>query len=224
MSKVVHALCLVVALGVGASSAFAQEYTTAQVLAKLDEKAKVFSSLEAPVAHTQVVEGAKHPTKQGKIFIKMVKGVPRFFWDVTDPKERMRILIDKGEVKVYSPTSNSYTSKKVDPNSEMLQLLLIGFGVPSATLTKNYNAAVKASETVNGVQAVVLELTSISPLTARFPKITLWLDPKTWTPMRTRVTEKSKDTTDFDYSNIRLNKDVKDSVFNLKIPGNATKQ
>ena len=33
----------------GASAAFAQEPTTEQVIAKLDEKAKVFTSLEASI-------------------------------------------------------------------------------------------------------------------------------------------------------------------------------
>jgi outer membrane lipoprotein-sorting protein len=225
MPKLFRTFGWIVLLGTAASTAFGQEFTAAQVLAKLDEKAKVFSALEASVAHTQTVARLKHPTSKGKIYIKVAKGVPRYFWDVSEPKqERMKILIDKGELKAYFPTSNSYRIEKANPNSEELQLLLIGFGVRSATLSKNYTAAVAGRETVGAVQAIVLELTSISTLTTRFPKVTLWLDPQTWTPVRTRVTEVSKDFTDFNYSEIRLNKGVSDSKFSLKIPSNATKQ
>jgi outer membrane lipoprotein-sorting protein len=69
----------------------------------------------------------------------------------------------------------------------------------------------------------VLELASISALAAKFPKVTLWLDPQTWTPVQTRITEKSGDYVDFRYSNVRLNKNLSDSVFKLKIPSNAKK-
>jgi outer membrane lipoprotein-sorting protein len=225
MPKLFRTVCWIVLLGTAASTAFGQEFTAAQVLAKLDEKAKVFSSLEASVAHTQTVARLKHPTSKGKIYIKVAKGVPRYFWDVTEPKqERLRALIDKGQATLYFPNTNSYQRQKADANSEELQLLLIGFGVPSGTLKKNYIAEVKGREAVGDVNAVVLELTSISALTARFSKITLWLDPMAWTPVRTRVTEASKDYTDFNYSEIRLNKGVSDSKFSLKIPSNATKQ
>jgi outer membrane lipoprotein-sorting protein len=218
-------LCTVLALGSLAPAAQAQEFTRAQVLAQLDEKAKVFKSLETSISNTQVVYDFKYPTQSGKFFIKVTNSVPRFLWDITQPKEeRKKVLIDKGQGTLYFPNSNTYRQQPVDPKGEVLQLLMIGFGVPSSTLTRNYKAEAKGREKIGDVQAVVLELTSISALTAKFPKLTLWLDPQTWTPVQTRITEKSGDFTDFRYSNIRLNKNLSDSVFNLKIPGDAKKQ
>lgn len=226
MMKAFRILFVILAVGGLTSVALAQELTTTQVLAKLDEKAKVFKSLESSITNTQVVYGMKQPTKSGKIFIKKTAdSASRFLWDVTQPKEeRMTVLIDKGQGTAYFRNSNSYSRRPVDPKGEVLQLLLIGFGVPSATLTRNYKPEVKGREAVGSVQAVVLDLVSVSTLTSRFPKLTLWLDPQTWTPVQTRITEKSGDYTDFGYSNIRLNKNVSDSVFNLKIPSNATRQ
>ena len=98
MSRTVYATCLILALGLLASDAFAQEFTTAEVLARLDEKAKVFSSLETSVSHTQYRDGLKFPTEAGKIYIKMSKA-PRFFWNVTDPREPKQFLINSGELK-----------------------------------------------------------------------------------------------------------------------------
>ncbi len=218
-------LCTILTLGSLAPAALAQEFTTAQVLAKLDEKAKVFKSLEASISNTQVVYDVKGPTQSGKIFIKVTNSVPRFLWDITQPKEERKIfLIDKGQGTGYFPNTNVYSQRAVDPKGETLQLLLIGFGVPSSTLIKNYNAEMKGREKIGEVQAVVLELASISALAAKFPKVTLWLDPQTWTPVQTRITEKSGDYVDFRYSNVRLNKNLSDSVFKLKIPSNAKKQ
>ena len=225
MTKAARMLCLVLVLGFSVSTVFAQEFTTAQVVAKLDEKAKVFTSLEASISNALTSYDFKLPASSGKLFIKMMNSVPRYLWDVTAPKDKqMSSLIDKGEGTVYFRNSNTYVRRTVDPKTDVLQILLIGFGMPSATLNKNYTAAVKGRAAVGSVQAVVLELTSVSGLTSKFPKVTLWLDPQTWTPVQTRLTEKSGDYTDFTYSNVRLNKGISDSVFRLNIPKDAQKQ
>jgi outer membrane lipoprotein-sorting protein len=106
-----------------------------------------------------------------------------------------------------------------------LQLLLTGFGVPAATLNQFYKPQVTGRETVDGVSTVVLDLTSTSPATGDVRKVTLWLDPKTWTPVQTRATQKAKgDYVDFKFSNAKVNKGVSDSTFKVNIPKNATKQ
>ena len=201
---------------------FAQEFTTAQVMAKLDEKAKVFTSLEATLGNTQVTADVKAPKKSGKVFIKMDNGVPRILWDVTEPKtDKTTYLIEKGRFVAWDRVKNAVTRKQIDANSDLLQLLVIGFGVPNATLSKNYAAEVKGKQSVAGVQAVVLELKSITAATARFPKITLFLDPNAWTPLRTKIVEKGAiagDYFDYEYSDVKLNKGIQDSVYNVKFP------
>jgi len=213
-------VCLLVLVGI-AAPVFAQEFTTAQVLAKLDEKAKAFSALEADLSSAQVVADVKAPPKSGKLSIKMASGKPRLLWDVTEPKgERMTVLIDKGLATAYFRDDKTVKRNPVDENSDVLQLLVLGFGVPAATINKNYSAEVKGRQSVESIQAVLLELRSMTTATARFPRITLYLDPQTWSPIRTRVYERSGDYNDYMYSNIKLNKGVQDSVFNLKIPSN----
>jgi outer membrane lipoprotein-sorting protein len=220
------AFCMILALATAPTATLAQQQmTTEQVLAKLDEKAKVFNSLEASLAKQQVVYGVKQPLQSGKIYIKMVNSVPRISVDITSPKqEAMTALIKDGTATVYFRAQNGYRQGKVDPKSDVQQLLLIGFGVSSTTLSKVYKPEAKGLEAIEGVQAQVLELNSISSATGGYAKITLWLDPETWTPVQTRVTERSKDYTDFKYSKIKLNKGVSDSVFNLRIPAGAKKQ
>jgi outer membrane lipoprotein-sorting protein len=211
-------VCLLAMVGI-AAPVFAQEFTTAQVLAKLDEKAKAFTSVEAKLSSVQVVEDVKTTPQSGKFFIKMANGKPRLVWDATEPKnERMLVLIDKGVGTVYFQDTKNVKRGKVDENSDVYQLLLLGFGVPAATLNRNYSAEVKAPQSVGSVQAVVLELKSITASTAKYPRITLYLDPQTWTPVRTRVYERSGNYNDYTYSDIKLNKNVSDSVFNVKIP------
>lgn len=204
--------------------AWGQELTTQQVLAKLDEKAAVFTSLDASIAREQVSYGVKHPTATGKIYMKASKSGPMALLDITAPKaETMKALIRDGYAKAYFPTSNSYQNRKVD-NNQIVQFLLIGFGSPSKNWSSSYSAAVAGREMIDKVNAVVLQLTSISSVTATFPKVTLWLDPQSWTPVRARLGKSSMDYTDFNYSNVKLNKGVSDATFDVKIPKDATKQ
>ena len=199
--------------------AIAQEFTTAQVLAKLDEKAKAFTSLEATLSSNQYLSDVKTPTQSGKVFIKMESGKPRLLWEVTEPKtDRMTVLIDKGFATAYFRDRKDVKRSPVDSNSDVYQLLVLGFGVPVSTIQRNYTAEAKGRQTVGSVQAVVLELKSITAATSKFPKVTLFLDPQTWTSIRTRVTERSGDYTDYGFSDVKLGKNVSDSVFNVKIP------
>ena len=93
-------VCLV--LGLLSSTAFSQELTTAQVLARMDEKAKAFTSLEASISQAQVVADFKHPVESGKIFMKMIKSNPAVYMDITDPKKMAKtVLIKDGNLKAY---------------------------------------------------------------------------------------------------------------------------
>jgi outer membrane lipoprotein-sorting protein len=219
------ALSLILVLAGALPVAWGQELTTQQVVSKLDEKAAAFTTLEASISQQDVSKyGDKDPLANGKIYIKTSKSGPMTLLDMTTPKAQAATsLIRDGVATIYFPPSNGYRTAKVDPNSQYLQFLLIGFGAQSKTWSNSYSAAVTGREMIDKVNAIVLQLTSVSSNTASFPKVTFWLDPQTWTPVRTRVTKKSGDYTEFNYSNVKLNKGVADSVFTLKMPKDATK-
>jgi outer membrane lipoprotein-sorting protein len=208
-----------------ASLAFAQEPTTNDILANLDKNAKAFTSLEASIERAQVVAKFAHPAEQGKIYIKMADGASRIFMEITKPKELSKtLLLDKGKGTAYFPSTNTYMEKSFDPKNDELSLLLIGFGTPTAILTKTYTAESRGRETLNGVRTVVLELTSIGKVSGPYSKIVLWLDTETWTPTQTRLVETPNTYTDVKYSNVRLNRGVSDTVFRPNVPKDAKRQ
>lgn len=202
----------------------AQNLTTAQVLANMDQKAKAFTSLEASIVNAQVEYGVRHPEGSGKIYMRRAPdSAPRLFWDITAPaNDRKTFLIDRGILRAYLRSTNQFTERNVGVDSDVLALLLIGFGTPSEIFSKSYAPEYKGWETVGGVQAAVLELTARDEK-AEHKKITLWLAPTTWTPVQTRVAQSAKSYTDFRYSNTRLNRGVPDSVFKLDVPKDARK-
>jgi outer membrane lipoprotein-sorting protein len=220
--RAASAICIVLSLIFVPRVFLSQELTTAQVLSRLDEKAKAFKSLEASISQGQVLSGAKTPVETGKIYMKPGKTAPMVLLDIATPKKKTALVKD-GELKYYDHAVNGYREGKADPKSNLFQLLLIGFGSSSETLKKYYTPQLTGRETIDGIATAVLELTSISNQTGDFKKITLWLDTKTWVPVQLRLTEKGNDTTDFKYSKVRLNKGLSDSVFKLNIPKNAVK-
>jgi outer membrane lipoprotein-sorting protein len=209
---------------IGVSPSRAQELSTKQVVDNMDQRAKMFSSLDASVSRTFTEYGVKAEDETGRIYMKKASPSHRIFYDVTAPAaNRKTVLIDKGIGTIYFRNTNSYRTQPVGSANEVTELLMIGFGAGSETFGKSYSPAYKGRETLNGVQTVVLEL-SAKDQSAQFRTITLWLDPSTWTPLQTRVSQSSKTYSDFKYSNVRLNRGVADSVFKLDIPSGATKQ
>jgi outer membrane lipoprotein-sorting protein len=220
--RLARALCIILTV---ASASFAQALTSDQILAKLDEKAKAFQTFEASVVMTQVFSDVKAPSESGKIYMKQGKAAPRVFLDITSPARSVKkAWVQDGKAVMYNRPQNSYQEYRVDPNSNTFQLLLTGLGVPAATLKKHYVPEVKSRETIDGVATEVLDLPLQATQTGQIKKITLWLDPKTWSPVQIRITMKGNDTTEYKYSNVRLNKGISDSVFKLNIPKDAVKQ
>jgi outer membrane lipoprotein-sorting protein len=219
--RIAGSLCVILAL---AGTTFAQSLTTDQILAKLDEKAKTFQTFEASIVMVQVLSDLKQPPESGKVYMKAAgKSSPMVLMDITTPtKSAKTALIRDGKASLYNRPQNSYQEYRADANSNTFQLLLTGLGVSAETMKKYYTPQAKTSETIDGVATEVLDLTFLQP--GQFKKLTLWLDAKAWTPVQIRITARSNDTTDYKYSNVRLNKGVSDSVFKLNIPKDAVKQ
>ena len=203
--------------------ALGQTFTTDQILAKLDEKAKVFTSLQTSLSKQQNVHGYLPSPDIGTLTIALAQGTPRILLDITS-KPLQRALIDKGKATLYFPGDNTYRQASVDPKSEQLMLLLLGFGTPAETIRRGYSPQAKGTETVAGVQTVALELKSISKTTDAYPTVTLWLDPQTWIPVKTRLAEAPTKYYEFVYSKVVLNKPLGNSAFDLKMKGDAKKQ
>jgi outer membrane lipoprotein-sorting protein len=220
--RLAKTLCIILTV---AGASFAQAPTTDQILAKLDEKAKVFQTLEASITMVQVYSGVKTQAESGKLYMKAGKSGPMALMEITSPARSAKTaLIKDGKATMYNRSQNTYGDYRVDPNSNAFQLLLTGFGVSAETMKKHYSPQAKGREMVDGVTTEVLDLPLKPDQSGSFKNITLWMDPKTWTPVQIRLTEKSTNTTEYKYSNVRLNKGVSDSVFKWTVPKGAVKQ
>jgi outer membrane lipoprotein-sorting protein len=206
---------------------FAQEMTTDQVVAKLDEKAKVFKSLVATIEHQTVKTGRGQALEEGTLALVPQNGSPKALLSYTKPEPTAkRFLIDNGKYTQYGVEENRYSEGRYDPKSENLAYLYMGFGTTAETIKKGWKPEAKGREMLRGVNAVVLELRSLEK-GAKIETVRLWLNPATWTPIQTRLlgdagNEKTYD--EFRYLTSAVNQPLPKDAFDLKMKPGARKK
>jgi outer membrane lipoprotein-sorting protein len=197
---------------------FAQTYTSDQVLAKMDEKAKSFKSLEASVEvkSKQELTGSED-TDSGKVFLQATGKSARVKMELTEPKARRRFaLVDKGLAQMYVPSQKNLQEGKVKDDNQSL-LLLLGFGVTSDRIKAAYNVGAAKQESFNKAPVTMLELTPKQLKGATYKSIVLWISHTDWTPVKIQLYDGTL-TTSFTYKEKKLNKSLSDSIFKLDIP------
>lgn len=106
----------------------------------------------------------------------------------------------------------------------MDQFLLLAFGTSGADLRKNYDVSVGGTEAINGVSTSRLVLLPKSDEVKKaITKIELWIPDGKSNAMQEKVTEPSGNYYLALYSNVKLDANVPDSVFELKLPKNVKK-
>ena len=218
------ALVLLMAVLVAVSPISAQNnagVTREQVLAKLDDNARKFRSLDAAIGRRQWDSlGESETLDSGKLYIQTTRNSPRIKLEITEPANKATYaLLENGKFQLYESRPNTLLEGQIS-SDEHLQMLLIGFGVTSDKIQKSYDVGNPVNETVNGEALVSLELQS-KQKGSGVPKIRLWLSQKDWTPVRTELTERNKNTWTFSYKEKKLNATIADSVFKLNVPRDA---
>ena len=82
---------------------------------------------------------------------------------------------------------------------------------------KNYTAVFLREEKVGGIPCYVIELTSKTDDTF-IPKMTVWIDEKTYVTRRLRYTDVNENVTTYNLRKIKINQPVPESVFRYQIP------
>jgi outer membrane lipoprotein-sorting protein len=206
-------LTIAIALGVRADS-------FAEVLAHMDRAAKDFMSVTANVKrtdYTAVLDEFKESS--GGIAIRRAKGGNQALFKFTEP-DPYEVELSGHSAKKYSPRANTveiYDSNKL-PGAE--KMMLIGFGVSAADLRKDYDIKLVGTEKIGDLFTTHIELTPKSAEVRKnyASKIELWISDGDATPVREKLTGPSKDYYLWTYADVRINSQLPDSAFALKLP------
>src|SRR6266850_5224979 len=189
-----------------------------RVLAEMDAAAKNFRSAEASFIWNQyqkVIDETE--TQKGKIYFRRQNSEIQMAADISEPDKKY-ILYTGGKVQVYQPKIDQVTEYNPGKNrSDLESFLVLGFGGSGHDLLKSYEVKSLGTETVNGTQAVKLELIPKSPrLRNNIARILLWIDPARGVSVQQQFFEPSGDYRLAKYSDIRVNQKLPDNAFKLK--------
>jgi len=198
------------------------------VLRRMDQSAKTFRSLSADVHKTDYTAVYDETTVEEGTF-KMMKraktGVVLLAEFRGRDERKLRIAGDK--VELYHPKANSvdeYDARKFTKSVD--QLLLVGFGVSSADLQKDFDIALGGSETIGGLKTTRLDMTPKSAERKKvFNMIQLWIPEDQGNPVQEKRLsgKENKDYNLLQFSNVKINPSLPDSDFELNLPAGVKK-
>lgn len=189
------------------------------VLERMEAVGREFRNLEADIERTKVVVIVDdHSTSSGKFYFARSGDTSRIRMTIEKPS-RQELLIDKGMLQMYFPRINQVQVADLGENQDKAEFMAIGFGQSSADLLKYYDVTLAGEESIDGIATSILDLKPKSvDFSAIFSNIRLWIDQERWIPLHTKLAEAGGDYLDVRFSNIRINRRLSNSVFELKLP------
>jgi len=208
-------------LGVAAAPFAAAADSLDAILARMDASAKKFQSVTATLTqseYTAVIKQMDGPDA-GELKIKRSGGHVSALLSFTG--ENAHTLAVKGNTGwQYYPkakTVDEYSLAKYAGTID--QFLLLAFGTSGSDLRKTYDVSLGGTDSIKGIQAARLVL---KPKTEELKKvitmIELWIPEGQAAGIQEKVTEPSGNYILAEYSNVKMNPNLPDSAFDLKLP------
>src|SRR5436305_7041970 len=199
------------------SQAQPDTYTLDQVFAKKDEVQKRFRSAAADIERTHVtVLVNDKDVSSGRFYYARRGKEPRVKLELSKPMPQY-LLIDKGKLQLYTPNLKQVQEASIGGHQDKVEMFMaLGFGQSSQDLKKNFDVSLAGEEVVDGKKTSILELTPKNR--AMFKSVRMWMDQQKWVAVQLETTENTGDYMIFKYSNVKMNTNISDSVFELKMP------
>jgi len=205
---------------VAAQSSSDSQPQLARVVAQMDRAAANFHSTQANFVWTQytkVVEDVTD-TQKGTVYFRRLGNQMEMAADVNDPPPPKYVLFLGGKVQVFQPKIDQVTQYETGKERAAFEsFLVLGFGGSGQDMLKSFDVSYLGSEKVTNLDTVKLNLVPKSEKARNtFNHIWLWIDPVRGVSLRQQLFEPDGDYRLADYSDIRLNEKISDSVFKLK--------
>jgi outer membrane lipoprotein-sorting protein len=196
------------------------------ILARMDQSARNFKTFSAKIKRTEYTkvlndkdetDGARRLKRANGQTIGLVE-----FYG----KNPQTIRFAGKTAEVYSPIAKQvdvYDASKFGKMGKQVdQLLLLGIGVSSSDLRRDFNISAGGTESVSGRPTTRLELIpKDKDLKKQAEKIELWIPEGDSVPLQSKVTRTSGDYDQVLYSDIQMNPTLPDSAFELNVPADV---
>jgi outer membrane lipoprotein-sorting protein len=194
------------------------------ILARMDQSARSFRTFSAKIKRTEftkVLPNDKEETEGVRRLKRangQVIGIVEFFGKNPETirfagKTVENYFPNAKRVDVWDAGKFGKAGKQVD------QLLLLGIGVTSADLRRDFDIRAAGTEVIDGKRTTRLELIpKDKDLKKQAEKIELWIPEGESIPVQSRVTLTSGNYDQANYSDSQMNPTLPDSAFELNAP------
>jgi len=187
------------------------------VLAKMDQSAPKFNAMTATLTrltYTKVIDDKS--TEQGNIALKKV-GTRDIQVLINFEKPDVRTVAFSGrKAEILYPKLKTVQEIDLGKRTDLIdQFLLVGFGTSGQELQSNYSVKYVGEENVAGQKAHRLQLT---PRKDKVQAMELWIADNGGYPVQQKFVQPSGDYYVFTYQDVKLNPQLGDDAFKLKVP------
>ena len=204
------------------TASFLSAESLQDVLRRMDQSAKTFRSLSADVHKTDYTAVYDETTVEDGTFKMMKRAKTAVLLAEFRGRDPRKLRIAGNKVEYYHPKANSvdeYDARKFTKSVD--QILLVGFGVSSADLQKDYDISAGGSETIDGRKTTRLDMTPKSAERKKvFNMVQLWIPEDQGNPIQEKRLsgKENKDYNLLQFSNVKINPALPDSDFELNLP------
>lgn len=196
------------------------------ILARMDQSARNFKIFSAKIKRTQFTkvlsekeesDGARRLKRANGQTIGMVEFFGKNRQIVRFAGKTVEVYYpDAKRVEVYDASKFGKLGKQVD------QLLMLGIGVSSSDLRRDFNISAGGTESIDGKPTTRIELSpKDNDLKKQVVKIDLWIPDGDSIPLQSKVTMTSGDYDQAKYSDVQMNPTLPDSAFELNVPADV---
>jgi outer membrane lipoprotein-sorting protein len=191
-----------------------------RVVAQMDRMAANFHTTQAKFVWTQytAVVDEITDTQKGTVYFRRAGQQVEMAADISDPPPPKYVLFTGNKAQVYQPKIDQVTQYDTGKDRSIVEsFLVLGFGGSGQNMLKSFDVTYVNQENLDGVDTAKLELVPKSEKARNtFNRIWLWIDPARGVSLRQKLFAPDGDYRLADYSDIKLNEKISDSVFKLK--------
>lgn len=192
------------------------------VMNQMNASAPKFQDVQADISvdqYTAVVQ--EHQSQTGTTAFRRVGGALEMVTHLqgSNGAAASDLLYKNGELDVYQPAAKTETILAAGANrAEYDSMLATGFGATSKDLNAAWDVKFQGMETVDGVQTAKLDLVPKDQnIRNNFSHVVIWVDLSRDISLKQSMVQPDGDSRTVIYSNIRYNKHVPASLFQLKV-------
>lgn len=209
----------------GLAGAAASAETLDQVLARMNKEAAAFRKMTAGFSKTNFISVLNDTTQEdGTIWMRKSGKKVEMRGEVTGSDARSFGFRDE-KAQIFYPKINTVQIYDLGKQSSLIdQFLLLGFGSSGADMARGYSIAVAGEEVLGGTKTTRLELVPKSQkVQEQILKVYLWIPQDAGHPVQQQFMQPGGNYYKVVYSDVRINPNLPDSEFSLKLPPGAKK-